>query len=182
MERPARTGETWPVAASLLSSYNVPNTSVEICEIINNQLYQSGAPEGDVDWQPIHDRRIDVVVDLHGTLDPGVPTSPNSILYIFWPIEDHPELPDLRILDVLTDAIVREIHDGHKALVHCHRGKSRSGLFNAIVVMKLLDVDGTHAIEIVRQGQPEALGNQSFAAYLASLPAPGRSAGTAQET
>jgi protein-tyrosine phosphatase len=145
---------------------------VEIFEILKNQLYQSGAPEGDADWQPIHDRKIDVVVDLHGTLDDGVPTEPNSILYIFWPIEDHPELPDLRLLDVLTDTIVREIKEGHKALVHCHRGKSRSGLFNAIVIMKLLHVDGKEAVKIVRAGQPEALGNQSFVAYLESLSAP----------
>jgi protein-tyrosine phosphatase len=144
---------------------------MEIFEILKNQLYQSGAPEGDADWQPIHELKIDVVVDLHGTLDPGVPTAPNSVLFIYWPIEDHPELPDLRMLDVLTDAIVREILDGHKALVHCHKGKSRSGMFNAIVVMKLLGVDGARAIEVVRQGRPDSLGNQSFAAYVASLPA-----------
>lgn len=145
---------------------------MDVFEILKDQLYQSGAPEEEADWQPVHDRKIDVVVDLFGTLDPDVPTEPNSILYIFWPIEDHAELPDLRMLDVLTDMIVREIRDGHKALVHCHKGKSRSGLFNAIVVMKLQHIDGKTAIDIVRRGRPEALGNQSFAAYLESLPAP----------
>lgn len=147
---------------------------MEIFEILKDQLYQSGAPQEEADWTPIHAAKIDVVVDLFGTLDPDVPNAPNSILYIFWPIEDHPELPDLRILDVLTDSVLREIKDGHKVLVHCHQGKSRSGLFNAIVVMKLLYVDGKTAIEIVRKGRPEALGNQSFAAYVESLPAPTR--------
>jgi protein-tyrosine phosphatase len=145
---------------------------MQVFEILQNQLYQSGAPEEEADWSPIHALKIDVVVDLFGTLDPDVPNAANSILYVFWPIEDHAELPDLRMLDVLTDMVLREIRDGHKALVHCHKGKSRSGLFNAIVVMKMLGVDGKRAIEIIRQGRPEALGNQSFVAYLESLAAP----------
>lgn len=144
---------------------------MDLYEIVEGRLYQSGALDG-VDWQTIHDHKIDVVVDLHGTLDPGVPTEPNSILYVFWPIEDHPELPDVRMLDVLTDMAVREILDGHKVLTHCHKGKSRSGMFNAIVAMKLLGIDGRQAVDLVRKGRPEALGNASFVAYLESLPAP----------
>ena len=112
------------------------------------------------------------MVDLYGTLDPGVPTAPNSILYIFWPIEDTAALPDTATLDVLTDAAVGLIEHGHRVLVHCHVGKSRSGLFNAIVVMKLTGVDGRTAIEIVRRGRPGALGNQTFVEYLEELPAP----------
>ena len=61
---------------------------MEIFEILAGRLYQSGAPEEGTDWEPIHARRIGVVVDLYGTLDPGVPTEANSILYLFWPIED----------------------------------------------------------------------------------------------
>jgi len=144
---------------------------MRLYEVIRGRLYQSGAVDG-VDWEPIHAHKIDVVVDLHGTLDTGVPTAPNSILYVFWPIEDHPELPDVRMLDVLTDMAAREIIDGHKVLAHCHKGKSRSGMFNAIVAMKLLGIDGRAAVELVRRGRPGALGNTSFVAYLESLPAP----------
>jgi protein-tyrosine phosphatase len=145
---------------------------MEIFEILPSQLYQSGAPEGDADWQPIHERHIDVVVDLYGTLDPGVPTIPNSILYIFWPIEDSPKLPDMNSMDALTDFVVRLIRNGHTALVHCHRGKSRSGLFNALVAMKMLRIDGKAAVDLIRQRRPGALGNQVFAEYLERLPAP----------
>ena len=144
---------------------------VELYEIVKGRLYQSGAVEG-ADWRPIHDHKIDIVIDLFGTLDPDVPTAPNSILYVFWPIEDHAELPDVRMLDVLTDMAAREIVEGHKVLTHCHRGKSRSGMFNAIVAMKLLGIDGHDAIQLVRKGRPEALGNASFVSYLESLPAP----------
>ncbi len=145
---------------------------MEIFEILDNQLYQSGAPEEAVDWQPILERKIDVVVDLYGTLDPGVPTTPNSILYIFWPIEDIARLPDMRIMDALTDLAVRSMQDGHRVLVHCHKGKSRSGLFNALVAMKVLHIDGNAAVDLIRQRRPGALGNQVFAGYLEQLPAP----------
>ena len=144
---------------------------MELYEIVKGRLYQSGAVEG-VDWQPIHARKIDIVIDLHGTLDPGVPTTPNSILYIYWPLEDHAELPDVRMLDALTDMVGREIVEGHKVRTHCHKGKSRSGMFNAVVAMKLLGIDGSRAIDVVRKGRPEALGNMSFVAYLKSLTAP----------
>jgi protein-tyrosine phosphatase len=145
---------------------------MEIFEILSDRLYQSGAPEEPAEWSGIHARGIDAVVDLFGTLDPGVPTEPNSILYIFWPIADHAELPDLAILNVLVDAVVRLIQGGHKVLVHCHRGKSRSGLVNALVAMQIRGISGAAAVELVRQKRPGALANPVFAAYLEALPAP----------
>jgi protein-tyrosine phosphatase len=105
-------------------------------------------------------------------LDPEVPTTPNSILYIYWPILDSAELPDMSIMDALTDTVVRLIRDGHRVLVHCHRGKSRSGLFNALVAMKMLQIDGKAAVEVIRERRPGALGNQVFVEYLQRLPAP----------
>lgn len=145
---------------------------MEVFEILKEQLYQSGAPQDAADWQPVHDLGIDVVVDLYGTMDTNLPTAPNSILYIFWPIADIPELPDLQTLDVLVDAVVRLIRLGHKVLVHCHMGKSRSGLFNAAVAMKTLGISGAEAVDLVRRRRAGALGNQVFTAYLQSLPAP----------
>jgi len=145
---------------------------VEVYEILNGQLYQSGAPQEAADWQPALDRGIDVVVDLYGTLDANVPTAPNSILYIFWPIADGPELPDMRIMDVLVDAVIRLIRLEHKVLVHCHMGKSRSGLFDALVAMKVLGISGADAVDLVRRQRPGSLGNQVFATYLQKLPAP----------
>ena len=146
--------------------------AVEIFEISDGRLYQSGAPQEAAEWGSIHARGIDVVVDLFGTLDPGVPTAPNSILYIFWPIEDVDALPALGILYTLVDAVVRLIQLGHKVLVHCHRGKSRSGLLNALVAMKILGISGADAVDLVRRRRPDALGNAVFTAYLRSLPAP----------
>lgn len=145
---------------------------MEIFEILEGQLYQSGAPKDEAEWGSIRARGIDVVVDLFGTLDPGVPTEPNSILYIFWPIEDIDVLPALGILNTLVDAVVRLIQLGHKVLVHCHMGKSRSGLLNALVVMKIRGISGRDAVEFIRGRRLGALGNAVFTAYLDSLPAP----------
>jgi len=145
---------------------------VEIFEILDNRLYQSGAPENEAEWGSIRARGIDVVVDLFGTLDPGVPTKSNSILYIFWPIEDIDVLPALGVLHTLVDTVVRLIQLGHKVLVHCHMGKSRSGLLNALVAMKILGISGSDAVDLIRARRPGALGNAVFTAYLVSLPAP----------
>ena len=145
---------------------------MEIFEILDGRLYQSGAPEQAAEWDPVHTLGIDVVVDLFGTLDPGVPTTPNSILYIYWPIEDADYLPALGILHTLVDAVVRLMQLGHKVLVHCHRGKSRSGLLNALVVMKVLGISGRDAVEFVRRHRPGALGNPVFTEYLQALPPP----------
>jgi len=82
------------------------------------------APEAPAEWTPIHDLGIDAVVDLYGSLDPGAPTEPNSVLYIFWPIADHAERPDMNVMDVLVDGVVRLIRIGHKVLVHCQRASA----------------------------------------------------------
>ena len=46
------------------------------------------------DWAPVHQRGIEVIIDLEGTLDQGVSTRPGHILYIYHHIYDE-ELPDL---------------------------------------------------------------------------------------
>ena len=145
---------------------------MNIFEIIPDKLYQSRPPEDAAEWQHVLALKIDVVLDLFGTLDPDVPTAPNSILYMFWPIEDQPQLPDVQVMNVLVDTIVRLIQLGHKVLVHCHKGKSRSGMINALVVRQLKGCSGADAVDLVRKHRPGALGNQVFAAYVRDQPAP----------
>jgi len=159
-----------PLDWGLRLSYNT--VAMDVFEILKDQLYQSGAPLGDGDWATIRGRKIDVVVDLYGALEADLPTTPNSIIYLYWPILDIAALPDMQVMDILTDTVVRLIRTGHRILVHCHMGKSRSGLFNAIVLTKLQHISGHEALGIVRQGRPGAVGNQTFAGYLEQLPAP----------
>ncbi|HKX18412.1 MAG TPA: hypothetical protein VJT33_10425 [bacterium] len=79
-------------------------------------------------------------------------------------------------MQTIVDALVRLILLGHKVLVHRHMGKSRSGLVDALVAMKILGINGREAVELVRRRRPGALGNAVFVQYLESLPRPARAA------
>ena len=47
------------------------------------------------DWNIVSSSGIDTVIDLEGGLDVGVPTVPNQVLYVYFPILDK-DLPDRR--------------------------------------------------------------------------------------
>ncbi len=53
------------------------------------------------DWDAVSSRGIDTVIDLEGGLDIGVPTVPNHILYVYFPILDE-NLPNLEKLDAVA--------------------------------------------------------------------------------
>ena len=53
------------------------------------------------DWNAVSSRGIDTIIDLEGGLDIGVPTVPNQILYVYFPILDE-DLPDLEKLDAVA--------------------------------------------------------------------------------
>ena len=129
------------------------------------QLYISPAI---ADWQPILDRGIDVVVDLEGGLDHGVPTVPNQILYIYFPIFDE-DLPQRAKLDAVADLGACLVRQGHRLLSHCGMGFNRSALIAGLILNRL-GMPGHQAVERLRVRRPGALFNDVFAAYLASLP------------
>jgi protein-tyrosine phosphatase len=120
------------------------------------------------DWQPILDRGIDVVVDLEGGLDRGVPTMPNQLLYVYFPIFDE-ELPQQAKLDAVADLGARLVRDGHRVLSHCGMGFNRSALVAGLILTRL-GMSGTEAVARLRVRRPGALFNEVFARYLASLP------------
>ena len=74
-------------------------------------------------------------------------------------------------MNILVDTVVRLIRAGHRVLVHCHKGRSRSGMINALVVRQL-EISGAEAVDLVRRQRPESLRNQVFATYVQGLPAP----------
>jgi hypothetical protein len=121
------------------------------------------------DWQVLHDRRIDTIIDLEGDLDVGVPTVPNQCLYIYFPIEDD-DLPDLSKLRAIGRLGASLVESGHRVLAHCGMGFNRSALVAGLILCEL-GFTGPDAIERLRQRRPGALYNEAFANYLASLPA-----------
>jgi len=130
------------------------------------------------DWKSIEDHGITAVIDLDGDLDLGIPNIPNHMLYVYFPIYDEEDLPDLNKLHALAKLGARLVANGEKVLAHCGMGLNRSALV-AGLVLTYLGMNGEDAVALLREKRPGALFNESFAAYLAALPskttAPGSS-------
>ena len=120
------------------------------------------------DWTSIEEHGITAVIDLDGDLDLGIPTIPNHMLYVYFPIDDD-ELPDLNKLHALAGLGARLVANGEKVLAHCGMGLNRSALV-AGLVLTYLGMKGEDAVALLRERRPGALFNENFAAYLTALP------------
>lgn len=118
-------------------------------------------------WEPIHESGINVVVDLEGDIDHGVPTLPNSILYLYFPIHDE-ELPNLAKLHAIADLGAALIKSGHRVLSHCGMGFNRSALVAGLVMNKL-GTPGPEVVATIRKKRTGALFNENFAKFLEEL-------------
>ncbi|MBI4915451.1 MAG: hypothetical protein HY825_06355 [Acidobacteria bacterium] len=121
------------------------------------------------DFSPILERGIDVVIDLEGGLDHGVPTVPNQILYVYFPIYDE-DLPNLVKLEGVARLGADLVRAGHRVLSHCGMGFNRSALVAGRILIEL-GVPGKDVVARLRAARPGALFNEVFAAHLESLPA-----------
>jgi protein-tyrosine phosphatase len=119
------------------------------------------------DWEPIERLRISAVFDMDGDLDIGVPTVPNHMLYVYFPIYDE-ELPDLEKLHAIARLGAALIGTGHRVLSHCGMGLNRSALM-AGLILTYLGMQGADALDLLRQKRPGALYNENFANYLLSI-------------
>jgi protein-tyrosine phosphatase len=120
------------------------------------------------DWSALEEHGITVVIDLEGDLDHGVPTIPNHILYLYFPIYDE-ELPDLAKLHAVARLGASLVEGGHKVLSHCGMGFNRSALV-AGLILNYLGMPGEETVTHLRRKRPGALFNQTFAEYLSSDP------------
>src|SRR5262245_27379553 len=110
------------------------------------------------DWLPLEERGIDTIIDLDGGLDHCIPTVPNQILYVYFPIFDE-DLPNLSKLDAVADLGASLIRSGHRVLSHCGMGFNRSALVAGLILMRL-GLSGREAVERLRACRPGALFNQ----------------------
>ena len=101
-------------------------------------------------------------------LDAGVPTVPNHVLYLYYPIFDE-ELPDLDKLQAVARLGSSLIQAGHKVLSHCSMGFNRSALVAGLILVHL-GLSGEEAFNLLRSKRPGALFNEVFATYLRGLP------------
>ena len=121
-----------------------------------------------LDWRPLAERRIRLVIDLEGELDCGVPTIPNNLVYAYFPFEDS-GLPDLVKLHALGRLAAEMILNERAVLIHCAMGLNRSPLM-AGVAMTCLGRSGEEAVRILQAKRPGALYNPVYAEYLRALP------------
>jgi protein-tyrosine phosphatase len=117
------------------------------------------------DWEPVRSRGINVVIDLDDDLDLGVPEIPNQMLYIYFPIEDMPELPDLEKLHSVARMGARLVKNGYRLLAHCGMGHNRSALV-AGLILRYLGMDGDEVVTLIRDKRQGALYNKIFAEHV----------------
>jgi protein-tyrosine phosphatase len=129
------------------------------------QLFLSPAID---DWTTIELQGITAVIDLDGEIDHGIPTVPNHMLYVYFPIFDE-ELPDLGKLDAVAKMGARLVASGEKVLAHCGMGLNRSALVAGLILTHL-GMKGEDAVALLREKRPGALFNENFANHLAGLP------------
>lgn len=118
-------------------------------------------------WEEIERHGVDVVIDLEGDLDMGVPTVPDRWLYVYFPIHDE-ELPNPAKLRAIARMGAELVRGGHAVLSHCGMGFNRSALV-AGLIMHELGADGPDIVARLRERRPGALFNEVFADHLASL-------------
>lgn len=141
------------------------NQSMELVQLDEHgRLYLSPAID---DWEPIHNSGISAVIDLDGDVDHGIPTVPNQMLYIYFPIYDD-DLPDLRKLHAVAKLGASLVESGRGVLTHCGLGLNRSALV-AGLILTYLGLRGDEAVRLLREKRPGSLFNDKFAAYLQSL-------------
>lgn len=116
------------------------------------------------DWKYLDEHGITVVIDLEGEIDHGIPTVPNHVLYIYYPIYDE-DLPDLAKLHGVARLGAHLVQSGHRVLSHCGMGFNRSALV-AGLILRYLGMEGEAAVSHLRQKRPGALFNQVFAEYM----------------
>lgn len=119
------------------------------------------------EWKHLDDHRITVVIDLEGELDHGVPTIPNHILYVYFPIYDE-DLPDMAKLIAVARLGAALVRSGHRVLSHCGMGFNRSALVAGLILMDM-GMSGPEVVRHLRQKRPGALFNDVFANYLEEL-------------
>jgi protein-tyrosine phosphatase len=123
------------------------------------------------EWRYIEEHGITVVIDLEGEVDRDIPTMPNHILYLYFPIYDE-DLPDLAKVHAVARMAATLVQAGHRVLSHCGMGFNRSALLAGLILV-YLGKDGRETVELLRARRPGALFNETFAEYLRAQPAGG---------
>lgn len=140
---------------------------IKMHEIIPNKLYQRGQFVKfplNIKLREMHRLGINIVVNLCSNVDKELK---NSIQHYF-----HIPIPDSEIkkeeeLLKTAEKVAALIKEGNnKAIVHCNAGRNRSGMFNALLCMEILNLSGQEAISHIRKCRPNSLANENFVNFI----------------
>jgi hypothetical protein len=143
-------------------------------ELVPGRLWHGGCPV-DFDW--VRATGIDVVLDVADADAHPPEDAIEGLTYLKCPLVDGGAVPDPTLTLGLAALVARLVEEGHRALVHCTFGRNRSGLLVSLVVRRLLGLSGKDAVRYVQERRQGAVNNETFKAWLDSLPAPEGSAG-----
>jgi hypothetical protein len=142
---------------------------MKIYEILPGQLYQSRTTFG-LPWLSTYDAvdelGITVIANLWSPKDPFMEAHVKT--YLDWPMSDG-KYPEFDIYVRHAQDLAWLIEKGNIVLTHCHAGRNRSGLLNAITVMILTGMTGKQAHALIVAKRPGALANQYFCELLDEL-------------
>jgi len=132
-------------------------------QLIDGKLWQGAFV---VDWKDINALGIRCVVNVSETEHP-INKSRFTGQIVNWQIDDGDEMPDLFILDAITTLVAQNVKNGIPTMVHCAAGLNRSGLVNAIALIKLTGWDGRKVISVMRDARdPMVLCNDVFEKFV----------------
>jgi Dual specificity phosphatase, catalytic domain len=139
---------------------------MEIAAVDDNEtLYVSSDID---DWDQIHRLDIRVILDFEGDLDRGVPTLPGSILYVYFPMHDNHDLPNMAKLSSVVRMAADLYRKGYRVLTHCGMGLNRSALVAGLILIEL-GWKGPEVVERLCERRAGALFNPTFRSYLLGL-------------
>jgi protein-tyrosine phosphatase len=141
---------------------------MKVYEIIPGKLYQSAKTHDLTIVERIDlvkQYNLNIVVNLWHTIDEMMIPLVEHYIFEYFPDGKGADITKMEeIADNMT-MLLDSPYDG-VALVHCWGGRNRSGLLNAMILMKLYGFDGNSAYEHIRTMRPNSLVNETFANWL----------------
>jgi len=138
-------------------------------EMLPGKLWHGGIP---VDFDFVHRTGIQVMVDLSDADSYPPAEELEQVGYLKCPLVDEDALPDEAMTRGLAQLVAGLIEQGRRVLVHCTFGRNRSGLVVTLIVREVLGLSGAEALAYVQERREGTVNNDTFAAWLRSLPAP----------
>ena len=141
---------------------------MKVYEIVPEKLYQSAKTHDLTIVERIDlvkKYKLNIVVNLWHTIDEMMVPLVDHYFFEYYPDGKGAEIANMEKLADKVVVLLDKPYEG-RALVHCWGGRNRSGLLNAMILMKLYGYDGNTAYEYIRIMRPNSLVNETFASWL----------------